>query len=96
MKLGAPSRLLRPRPAPPELSRYIRSDTSPQAIHGGERVAASPMWRTERGAKAVQVGVLLAAGWLASYDVDRTMRQQPMTPNQAAEVQQMIEQRQRR
>jgi len=54
------------------------------------------MWRTERGAKAVQVGVLLAAGWLASYDVDRTMRQQPMTPNQAAEVQQMIEQRQRR
>ena len=95
MKLGAPSRLLRPQgPARTEPLPTVRHVAA--SDHGGERVAASPMWRTERGAKAVQVGVLLAAGWLASYDVDRTMRQQPMTPNQAAEVQQMIEQRQRR
>lgn len=51
---------------------------------------------TERGAKVMQLGALLAAGWLASYDVDRTMRQKPMTPEQTAAVQALVSERQPR
>ena len=40
------------------------------------------MWSTEKGAKTLQVVLLLGLGLIASRDVDRTMRQTPMTPEQ--------------
>ena len=45
------------------------------------------MWNTERGAKVIQALGLIALGYVASKDVDRTMRQQPMTREQQEQVQ---------
>jgi hypothetical protein len=54
------------------------------------------MWHTVRGAKAVQIGVLLALGVVASRDVERTMRQPPMTREQAEAMQALIRERSQR
>ena len=50
------------------------------------------MWHTERAAKCLQLSMLLAAGYLASRDVDRTMRQRPMTAEQTHELQALVAQ----
>ena len=51
------------------------------------------MWHTEHGHKLMQLGFLLALGFVFSYDVDRTMKQKPMTPEQTQQLQAWVKER---
>ena len=53
------------------------------------------MWN-ERSAKVLQLGFLLALGLIASKDVERTMQQKPMTPEQVAQLKAMASERNNR
>jgi len=54
------------------------------------------MWNTERGAKMLQLGLLIAAGLVASRDIDRTMQQQPVTQEQQQQLQAWLRERKER
>ena len=54
------------------------------------------MWNTERGAKVIQVAVLLALGVIASRDVERTMRQAPVSREQTESLQAFLEEHRER
>ena len=59
-------------------------------------IGGQSMWHTERGAKILQMGVLLALGYVMSYDVERTMAQQPVSPQQTQQLQAWIDERRER
>ena len=50
------------------------------------------MWQTERGQKLIQLAFLFALGYVASFDVGRTMQQKPMTAEQSAAIGAMLNQ----
>ena len=54
------------------------------------------MRQTELAAKLVQIGVLVAAGLVASRDVERTMHQKPMTHEQQQMLQMWLSERRER
>ena len=71
-------------------SGECRSQTpSPSALAAVRR----SMWHTEHGHKLMQLGFLLALGFVFSYDVDRTMKQKPMTPEQTQQLQAWLKER---
>ena len=51
--------------------------------------------RDERTAKLLQLAGLLCVGYIASFDVQRTMQQKPISQQQQQQLQQMLEDRKR-
>ena len=66
------------------------------AAVAGLRSRGRRMRQTELAAKLVQIGVLVAAGLVASRDVERTMHQKPMTHEQQQMLQMWLSERRER